>query len=146
MPSPHLTIGALARVTGCKVPTIRYFESIGLLPPPPRSVGNQRLYGPAHRRRLTFILHGRALGFSQAAIRELLALADDPEGSCEAADSVARRHIAEVEQRLAVLSALKSELERMVNACRGGRVADCRVLEVLADHAQCANGDHGRPR
>ena len=63
-----LTIGKLAAETGVKVPTVRYYEQIGLLPPPEHSSGNQRLYGPLARQRLAFIRHGRALGFLLDAI------------------------------------------------------------------------------
>lgn len=139
-----VTIGRLARETGCKIPTIRYYETVGLLPPPPRSAGNQRLYGPAHRRRLAFIRHARALGFGQPAIRELLELAGDPDRPCAAADAVARRHLVAVDRRIAALTALREELKRMIGSCEGGRVADCRVLEVLADHGRCLS-DHGEP-
>lgn len=137
-----LAIGQLAAATGCKVQTIRYYEEVGLLPPPARSEGGQRRYTAAHRDRLAFIRHGRALGFSLDAIRELLDLADQPERSCAAADRIARHHLGEVEQRLAHLSALKAELERMLTACAGGKVAQCRVIEVLADHGQCLHDDH----
>lgn len=130
-------IGQLAARTGCKVQTIRYYEQIGLMPKPARSGGNQRRYGPRHLERLAFVRHSRELGFPLEAIRELLGLVDDPEGSCTAADSIARRQLQQVESRITRLGALKSELERMIVQCRGGRIADCRVIEVLADHAHC---------
>ena len=136
------TIGRLARETGSKVQTIRYYEQIGLLPAPPRSAGNQRLYDSAYVDRLGFIRHCRELGFPLAAIRDLLGLVDDPDRSCEAADRIARIHLAEVDTRIARLVALKAELERMVVQCSGGRVAECRVIEVLADHSKCLARDH----
>jgi len=129
------TIGLLARETGCKVQTIRYYEQIGLMPQPIRTVGNQRRYGPSHVARLAFIRHGRELGFPLDAIRVFLNLADDPERSCEAADRIARGQLQAVESRIVRLQALKLELERMIEQCRGGRIAECRVIEVLADHA-----------
>ena len=67
-----LTIGNLGKATGVKVPTIRYYEQIGLLPPPIRSDGNQRLYDDRARERLAFVRHARDLGFPLEAIRELL--------------------------------------------------------------------------
>ena len=57
-----LSIGDLGKATGVKVPTIRYYEQIGLLAPPRRSPGNQRLYDEAARKRLAFIRHARDLG------------------------------------------------------------------------------------
>lgn len=145
MPGEELTIGRLARETGCKVPTIRYYEQIGLLPAPRRSAGNQRLYGPEHLARLAFVRHGRDLGFSQDAIREMLKLTDDPDQCCDTVDAIARRHLEEVNRRIAQLSALRVELERMIDACQGGRVADCRIVETLADHGKCLTADHQAP-
>jgi Cu(I)-responsive transcriptional regulator len=136
------TIGRLARSTGCKVQTIRFYEQIGLLPPPARSEGNQRLYTEADAERLCFVRHCRELGFSLDAIRELLSLADHPDRSCAVVDRIAEMHLREVEQRIARLRALQSELRRMIAECRGGRIAECRIIEVLADHRHCLSDDH----
>jgi DNA-binding transcriptional MerR regulator len=135
-------IGAAALRCGIKVPTIRYYEDIGLLPAPERTASNRRLYGPADLRRLAFIRHARELGFDIEQIRTLLTLQDEPQTSCAAADAVASVRLAEVDARLAGLTALKAELERMIEGCRHGRVAECRVIEVLADHRRCLNDEH----
>ena len=137
------TIGHLARRTGAKVQTIRYYEQIGLLPEPPRSEGNRRLYDKSAVDRLAFIRHARALGFSLDAIRDLLSLSDDPDQSCAAADAIARRQLDQVTRRIAQLQALRAELERMIEQCRGGRISDCHVIEVLGDHGKCVSDDHG---
>ena len=136
-----LTIGKLSEAAGVKVPTIRYYEQIGLLPAAERSAGNQRLYSRRSMDRLSFVRHARELGFPLDAIRDLLSLSDRPDQSCSAADAIARTQLAAVEARIARLVALKSELERMVVQCAGGMIADCRVIEVLGDHALC-HGDH----
>ena len=136
-----LTIGSLARKTGTKVQTIRYYEQIGLMPEPGRTEGGQRRYGDADLDRLAFIRHARQLGFSLEAIRELLDLSDHPNRPCHEADAIARRQLKQVEQRLARLEALRTELKRMVRECSGGQTADCRVLEVLRDHSECLT-DH----
>lgn len=131
----ELTIGRLAHATGCKVPTIRYYEKIGLLPEPSRSAGNTRLYGASHLARLGFIQHCRELGFSQAAVRELLDLSDHPDQSCEAVTDIARAHLKDVNQRIARLVALKAELKGMIENCGGGRVEQCRIVEALAHYS-----------
>lgn len=133
-----LSIGALGRSSGVKVPTIRYYEEIGLLPPPDRSEGNQRRYPPAAIERLAFIRHARALGFTVEDIRELLRLAGHPQAPCSDADALALRQLAAVEARIASLQRLRDELSRMAAACAGGTVADCRVLQVIGDHGQCS--------
>ena len=136
-----LTIGTLGKKTGTKVQTIRYYEQIGLMPEPGRTEGGQRRYGDAELDRLSFIRHSRQLGFSLEAIRELLALSDDPNRPCHEADVIARRQLIQVEQRIARLEALRQELKRMVHECSGGNSSDCRVLEVLRDHSECLT-DH----
>lgn len=126
-------IGEAARRSGVKVPTIRYYEQIGLLSPPSRSEGNRRLYAAADLRRLAFIRHARELGFDVEVIRTLLTLQDNPDQSCATADAIARTHLTEVEHRIADLTALRNELERMVTECACGHVAECRVIETLSD-------------
>lgn len=127
---------------GVKVPTIRYYEQIGLLPEPERSARNQRLYGGSALDRLAFIRHSRELGFPLDAIRDLLSLSDKPDQSCAGADVIAKKQLAAVKARIARLTALEAELERMITQCAQGTVADCRVIEVLSDHSHCAK-DHG---
>lgn len=139
-----LSIGTLAKRTGTKVQTIRYYEQIGLMPEPGRSEGGQRRYGAAELDRLAFIRHSRQLGFSLEAIRELLDLSDSPERSCAQVDAVAQKQLYEVEARIARLEALRVELQRMIGECRADRVANCRILEVLRDHEECLS-DHDRP-
>ena len=144
MNSKSMTIGHLARETGCKIPTIRYYEKIGLLPEPSRSAGNTRVYNPTHRERLGFIRHCRELGFSQAAIRELLNLSDQPDSSCVSATQISQKHLDDINQKIDRLSALKEELEHMIAACSGGKVAQCHLIETLADHSHehCLGQNH----
>ena len=140
MPERGIPIGEIARLSGVKVPTIRYYEQIGLLPTPSRTTANRRLYGSADLRRLEFIRHARELGFAVDAIRALLTLQDRPEQSCIAADAIARARLTEVDRRIASLTALKSELEHMIVQCSQGKIAECRVIETLANSAHA----HGR--
>ena len=117
--------------------TIRYYESLGILPEPGRTGGNQRRYDSRAVDKLRFIRHGRDLGFDISEIRDLLTLAAHPERPCDLADAIATQHLAQVEQRIAILQTLRGELKRMIRQCAGGRVATCRIIEVLADHAHC---------
>ncbi|MEO5322505.1 helix-turn-helix domain-containing protein [Mesorhizobium sp. CC13] len=134
----NLPIGELARRTGVKVPTIRFYEQIGLIDAPPRTEGNQRRYGKTEVDRLNFIRHARELGFEVDQIRELLAMSQEPQASCHQADSIAKAHLREVDRRIEKLQALRVELARMVDECGHGRICDCRIIEVLADHSQCS--------
>lgn len=140
-----LTIGTLARRTGTKVPTIRYYETIGLLALPDRSAGNQRLYGVGDETRLRFIRHARELGFGLGDIRALLELSAHPEDPCAEAHAIASRQLAAVRSRIERLRALETELQRMVDDGCHNSVAQCRVLEVLGDHGLCLHDDHAGP-
>ncbi|WP_259780579.1 MerR family transcriptional regulator [Aestuariispira ectoiniformans] len=139
------TIGRVAKAANCKVQTIRYYEQIGLIPAPARTAGNQRVYDNSTIQRLKFIRHARELGFPLQAIRDLTSLSSHPEQSCEAADQIAKEQLADVDHRLQRLQALRDELARMVEQCKGGRIEDCRVIEVLSDHNLCQTDDHNAP-
>jgi DNA-binding transcriptional MerR regulator len=129
------TIGELARIAGAKVETIRYYERIGLLPPPPRTSGNYRAYGRSHLERLSSIRRGRELGFSLGAVRDLLRLSDDRKRSCAGIDELARTHLADVENKLVNLLELRRVLHDLVDQCQHGTVADCRIIQALTPRA-----------
>ncbi|WP_158809091.1 helix-turn-helix domain-containing protein [Beijerinckia sp. L45] len=121
----EISIGAAATRSGVKVPTIRYYEQIGLLAAPTRSDSNRRVYSERDLRRLLFIRHARELGLEIDAIKTLLALQDNPDQSCATADQIARARLVEVEQCFVSLPALKVELQAMITSCGRGVVADC---------------------
>lgn len=135
------SIGELSRRTGVKVPTIRYYEDIGLMAEAPRTEGGQRRYSGLARDRLGFIAHARDMGFPLEAIRSLIDLSEHPEKPCAGADRIAEVRLSEVNARIERLTRLKHELERMLDGHRSGKAADCRIIEVLADHAKC-EADH----
>ena len=135
-----LTIGELSRETGVKIPTIRYYEQMGLMAPAGRSEGNQRRYETGDRDRLSFIRHARDLGFTIEAVRELLDLSAHPEHPCADADDIARRQLQIVRDKIAKLRQLEKELERMASRCHGDHVKDCYVLQSLANHDLCTSG------
>lgn len=140
----YIGIGELARESGCQPETVRYYERIGLLPAAPRNEGNQRRYTASAIRRLTFIRHARDFGFSVEAVRELLQMADHPAMPCGEVDALAKHHLAEVEARLARLTAVRDELQRMINQCAGGNIGHCHIIDVLSDHRLCHQaGPHG---
>lgn len=128
----RLAIGDLARQTGTKVNTIRFYEDIGLLPRAVRTASGRRSYSVPDVRRLAFIRHGRGLGFSVDEIRSLLALSDEPERDCAEAAAIARRHLQDIETRIARLETLRDALSEVAVSCEGGRARDCRVIEAIA--------------
>ena len=138
-----LSIGVLAQQTGCTVPTIRYYEEIGLLPTGPRTEAGRRLYGAPAVKRLSFIRRCRDFGFSIEQVRELMGLIDEPERPCVEVRDIASGHLAEVRKKLVELQALEASLSAFVvscdSACSGGRSFDCTILEDLAQPAEMAH-------
>lgn len=142
MTATDLSIGELADRAGCTVQIIRHYEKIGLLPETRRTSGNRRIYSENEASRLVFIRHSRELGFSLDDIRQLLSFSDLPDQSCEQVDAIAREHLLTVQERLARLRSMERELKRMVRECGGGKVGECRIIEVLADHSKCLTTSH----
>ncbi|MDO9712217.1 MerR family transcriptional regulator [Paracraurococcus lichenis] len=131
-------IGALARATGAKLETIRWYERVGMLPAPDRTSGNFRSYGKVHLDRLSFIRRARGLGFSLDDVRQLLRLADQGQDTCIEREQVARAYLAEIERRVADLEALKRELHGFVEADSQGAPTPCRILQALSARQEAA--------
>lgn len=131
-----MKIGDLARATGTSVETIRHYERAGLLPPPPRTEGNYRLYRATEVERLGFIRQCRGLDMSLDEIRRLLALKEAPsvaDGDCSEVNALLDEHIAHVADRLRELRQLEKALKRLRAACTksGGEAALCGILQQL---------------
>jgi DNA-binding transcriptional MerR regulator len=132
------SIGELSAETGVKVPTIRYYEGIGLIAAPARTGGNHRRYDESARERLQFVSHARAMGFPMDSLKSMLRIAGHKDAPCADLDALVRGRLAEVEDRIAKLAALRAELSSMLASHQHGTVGECRVVEVLSDHANCA--------
>ena len=134
--SARLSIGLVARRTGATVPTVRYYEDIGLLPPAARTEAGQRSYDETTIRRLVFIRRCRDFGFSIEQVRELVGLVDEPDRPCAEVRDIAAVHLAQVRQKLEELKSLEASLNAFVcscdTACSGGPAVDCTILEDLA--------------
>jgi MerR family mercuric resistance operon transcriptional regulator len=123
--------GALARATGCNLETIRYYETIGVMPDPPRDPNGYRNYGEDHVRRLRFITRARALGFSLDEIKGLLSLVDSHSQTCAQVEGVAAAHLKEVRDKIADLQRIEKALSDTVAQCSGAQIPDCPVLDAL---------------
>lgn len=130
-----LTIGELAARAGVTPEAIRYYEREGVLPQAERhGAGRYRRYGAADAERLRFVRHARDLGFSLGEVRELLALASaDPDRPCDDVNRIARAHRVQVDAKLAQLTALRTELTRLIDACdRDAVLGECTLLRALS--------------
>ena len=114
-----LTRGKLATEGGVKAETVRYYERRGLLAKPPRTPAGYRLFDAEALRRLHFIKRAQALGFSLKEVKELLALRVRPGVSCADVRRRAEAKIADINERLRGLRAMKKVLVRITAACAG---------------------------
>jgi MerR family mercuric resistance operon transcriptional regulator len=137
-----LTIGQLARQAGVGVETIRFYEREGLIAEPERQPSSRyRQYSPQAVRRVRFIRHAKALGFTLKEIQELLELRVDPGSTCADVRQRARDKITDIQERIESLTRMKVALERLSRKCRGrGPTTECPILEEL-DRGE--NGDAG---
>lgn len=127
----RLRIGELAERSGCKAETIRYYEKIGLLAPPPRSAAGYRHYDASHLQRLRFIRRSRELGFSLEEVRGLLSLSEQEGRGCEQALALARGHLESVRAKLAALQRLEAALAALAHGCESNAGAACPLLDRL---------------
>lgn len=127
-----MNIGQAALASGVPAKTIRYYESIGLLKPAPRSESGYRVYGDADIRVLKFIQRARSLGFSVKDVGNLLQLWSDRERSSADVKAVALRHIHEIDHKLAELQSIRDTLIHLTQRCHGDDRPDCPIIEDLA--------------
>jgi MerR family mercuric resistance operon transcriptional regulator len=126
-----LTIGAVSRQTGVSIETIRYYEKIRMLPPPPRTAGGRRVYGTEEVRKLSFIRRGRELGLTLGDIRGLLRLGMPGQASCLQVCAVATRHLDDIRARIADLQKLEQRLSSTIAQCADSAPDECAVLDAL---------------
>jgi DNA-binding transcriptional MerR regulator len=143
-----LKIGALAARTGTNAPTIRYYESIGLLPCPGRRAGGQPTYGEEDVRRLAFVRRCRGFSFPIEQVRTLASVMQDPGRSCMEARDVAQERLTAVRAKLVELKALERSLVSFViscdTSCAGGPGPACVILEDRARPTKRATPRHAR--
>ena len=127
------TIGQAAKAAGVNVETLKYYERRGLLPEPPRSSGNYRLYPEESVRIVRFVKRAQELGFTLNEIRELLALRDGGDSvGCVDVRSQAGRKLLDIKSKIQSLRTMQEALSRLVAQCSGeGPVTRCPILEAL---------------
>ena len=130
-----MKIGELAKLTGCSVQTIRYYEKEQLLPSTRRSEGNFRLYDEASADQLLFIKLCRGLDLSLSEIRQVLALKRSPGAQCDEVNRMMEAHIHQVEARIRELTQLHEQLRALRSHCSNQRtVEQCGILQTLSSN------------
>ncbi len=137
-PTETLSIGALSRQSGVNVETVRYYERIGVMPPPARSRGGYRMYGTDHLKRLAFVRRARELGFSLEEIRGLLRLVDGHAYTCADVHTLMVGHLEEVRRKIADLRRLEKVMADMVAQCSRHKIPECPVIDALFESREDA--------
>lgn len=145
----YFSIGVLAEKTSCNVPTIRYYEQIGLLPEAGRSARGHRHYGERDIERLLFIKRCRDFGFPIEQVRSLIGMLDDAGGPCIEVRDLASAQLDAVRVKLAELRQLEQSLVSFVancdSSCAGGTNADCCIIDELSPARNVTSGCGGIP-
>ncbi len=131
-----MNIGQAAAAAGVTAKTIRHYEQIGLLPAPARTAAGYRQYSAHDLSVLRFIRQARRLGFSLDRIAALVGLWRDPHRASREVRALALQHVAELEQKMAEVAAMKQSLEDLVAACPGDDSPHCAILEGLAGESR----------
>lgn len=130
------SIGELSARSGCKIPTIRYYEGVGLLPTGPRTEGGHRTYDEAALQRLVFVRRSRALGFTIEEVSSLLDLAGQNDRACAEVDAIATAHLDDVEQKIEALTAMRDALHDLIDQCQRTTILECRIIDALSPSEQ----------
>lgn len=141
-----MKIGDLASASGVTTKTIRYYESIGLLPEPARSASNYREYGDDAAQRLQFIRDSQAAGLTLAEVGSILSIKDAGGSSCGHTRDLVHRHLQDIDQQIVALQqqrVLMAALAERADSADPGACTDpqrCQVIQAVADHAHAPGG------
>jgi MerR family transcriptional regulator, copper efflux regulator len=127
-----MQIGNVAERSGVPAKTIRYYESIGLIPSAVRTLSGYRIYDEVGLRTLQFIQRARGLGFSVSEVAGLLALWRDHSRASADVKQLAQNRIAHVERKIEELQAMKHALLDLAERCQGGERPECPIIDELA--------------
>ncbi len=126
-------IGTVAGRAGIPSKTIRYYESIGLIPQAPRSAGGYRRYAERDLHTLRFIQRARGLGFSVKEVSALLMLWHDDRRASADVKALSERHVADIDRKITELQAMRRTLVDLIDRCHGDHRPDCPILDDLAE-------------
>lgn len=127
-----MNIGEAARESGVTAKMIRYYESVGLLPPVTRTAAGYRKYGSQEVHALRFVRQSRRLGFLVEDIRKLLALWYDRQRASSEVKAIALQHVTELDRRIAELTEMRETLSHLAQTCHGDSRPDCPILAELS--------------
>ena len=139
-----MPIGKLAELTSCNVPTIRYYEEIGLLPVAQRSPSGHRVYAESSIELLTFIRNCRDFGFTLDNIRDLISISKSKDQGCVSLQELAVEHLGSIRTKISELQALEARLANIIDSCSdiccGGPAPKCSILKDIVTPQESGKG------
>ena len=126
-----MNIGEASKRSGVTTKTIRYYESIGLIPAAGRTASGYRAYTAKEVEMLRFIQRARSLGFSVEDVSGLLELWRDRSRASSDVKAIALKHMGEIERKIAELNSIRRTLLDLTNRCCGDDHPDCPILDGL---------------
>lgn len=126
-----MRIGELATACDCPVETIRYYEKIGLLPPPLRQANGYRCCDESRQKWLQFILRSRSLGFTLDEVRRLASIVHQSQPACSEVHALLAAHVVDVREKVRELKRMERALVRLKAKCQEGTLHDCPVIDEL---------------
>ena len=127
-----INIGQAARASGVSAKMVRHYESLGLLGAVARTDSGYRQYRAADVHTLRFIKRARDLGFSMAEIAELVSLWHDQGRASASVKQIAQAHVADLENRIQAMQAMRRTLQNLLQHCHGDARPDCPILDDLS--------------
>ena len=128
-----MNIGTVADKSGVPPKTIRYYESIGLIPSADRRPNGYRSYDDVDMHTLNFIKRARSLGFTIDEVRDLISLWRDKRRSSSAVKVIATAHLKALDHKITELKSMRSTVAKLIERCRGDARPDCPILKDLSD-------------
>jgi DNA-binding transcriptional MerR regulator len=133
----QMLIGKLATQLGLNPRTLRYYETLGLLPPPIRTVSGYRIYDEETLQRLVFVIKAKGLGITLKEIRKILAIRENGKFPCRSVQRLLQEHVERIDHQIAQLQTLKTDLTELLNEwhsvpeCNGkGKDSVCPHIEA----------------
>ena len=133
-----MNIGEAATRSGVSAKMIRYYESIGLIAAPARTLANYRVYDASDVHALRFVRRARSLGFSLEETQTLLGLWRDRSRASADVKAIATKHVRDLEAKIAELQAMARTLRHLADHCHGDGRPDCPILDDLSGEPCCA--------
>jgi MerR family copper efflux transcriptional regulator len=127
-----MNIGEAAAETGVTAKSIRYYESINLIPAAERTEAGYRQYGDRDVQILHFIKRSRGLGFSVAEVAELLSLYQDRSRASGEVKRIVEARLSEIDQKISELESIRATLRTLADRCHGDERPDCPILDDFA--------------